>query len=154
MNMPIPFGGSSNHFPVEILRKMLFWDAYNITEDADLGLRLSQMGYKTRITDSETLEESPTTVFLPWIKQRARWIKGYMQTYVVCLRNIRSLYRHNGLKGILLLNLSIGSVTFIFFTTPFLLLSLMLTQVLNELFLCYFVVVYVTNLILLVIVVK
>ncbi|WP_255586067.1 glycosyltransferase family 2 protein [Wolbachia endosymbiont of Mansonella perstans] len=65
MNMSIPFGGSSNHFSVEILRKVLFWDAYNVTKDADLGLRLSQMGYKTRITYSETLEESPTTVFLP-----------------------------------------------------------------------------------------
>ncbi|MDR1139757.1 MAG: glycosyltransferase [Rickettsiales bacterium] len=153
MNMPIPLGGSSNHFSVEILRKVLFWDAYNVTEDADLGLRLSQMGYKTRIIDSETLEESPTTVFA-WIKQRARWIKGYMQTYVVHLRNIRSLYRHNGLKGILLLNLFVGSAAFIFFTTPFLLFSLMLTQVLNELFLCYFVVIYVTNLILLAIAIK
>ena len=51
---------SCNHFSVEILKKLLFWDAYNVTEDADLGLRLAQMGYKTRIIDSETLEESPT----------------------------------------------------------------------------------------------
>ncbi|MDM8335189.1 glycosyltransferase family 2 protein [Wolbachia pipientis] len=81
MNIPIPLGGSSNHFSVEIMRKALFGDAYNVTEDADLGLRLTQMGYKIRIIDSETLEESPTTVFA-WIKQRIRWIKGYMQTYL------------------------------------------------------------------------
>ncbi|MFP3015628.1 MAG: glycosyltransferase family 2 protein [Wolbachia sp.] len=153
MNIPIPLGGSSNHFSVEILKKVLLWDAYNVTEDADLGLRLAQMGYKTKIIDSETLEESPTTVFA-WIKQRARWIKGYMQTYIVHLKNIKLLFKHTGLKGILLLNLFVGSAAFIFFTTPFLLLSLILTKVLNELFLYYFVVVYVTNLILLVIAVK
>ncbi|WP_168456255.1 glycosyltransferase family 2 protein [Wolbachia endosymbiont of Ctenocephalides felis wCfeJ] len=146
MNMPIPLGGSSNHFSVEILRKVLFWDAYNVTEDADLGLRLAQMGYRTRIIDSETLEESPTNVFA-WIKQRARWIKGYMQTYIVHLKNIKSLYKHTGLKGVLLLNLFVGSAAFMFFTTPFLLLSLVLTKVLNELFLCYFIVVYIVNLI-------
>ncbi len=153
MNMPMPLGGSSNHFSVKILKKLFFWDAYNVTEDADLGLRLAQMGYKTRMIDSETLEESPITVFA-WIKQRVRWIKGYMQTYIVHLKNIKSLYKHTGFKGILLLNLFVGSAAFIFFTTPFLLLSLILTKVLNELFLYYFVVVYVTNLILLVIAVK
>ncbi|QOD38812.1 glycosyltransferase [Candidatus Wolbachia massiliensis] len=153
MNMPIPLGGSSNHFSVEILRKVFFWDAYNVTEDADLGLRLAQMGYKTRIIDSETLEESPITVFA-WIRQRARWIKGYMQTYIVHLRNIKSLYKCAGLEGILLLNLFVGSTAFIFFTTPFLLLSLVLTKVLNGLFLYYFMVVYVINLTFLIVAVK
>ncbi|XMA30461.1 glycosyltransferase [Wolbachia endosymbiont of Tetranychus urticae] len=153
MNMPIPLGGSSNHFSVEILKKVLFWDAYNVTEDADLGLRLAQMGYKTRIIDSETLEESPTTVFA-WIKQRARWIKGYMQTYIVHLKNIKLLFKHTGLKGVLLLNLFVGSSAFIFFTTPFLLLSLVLTQILNELFLYYFIIVYGINLIFLIIAIR
>lgn len=153
MNIPIPLGGSSNHFSVKILKEVFFWDAYSVTEDAELGLRLAQIGYKTRMIDSETLEESPIAVFA-WIKQRARWIKGYMQTYIVHLKNIKSLYKHTGFKGILLLNLFVGSAAFIFFTTPFLLLSLILTKVLNELFLYYFVVVYVTNLILLVIAVK
>uniref|UniRef100_A0AAU7YND7 Glycosyltransferase family 2 protein n=1 Tax=Wolbachia endosymbiont of Oeneis ivallda TaxID=3171168 RepID=A0AAU7YND7_9RICK len=153
MNMPIPLGGSSNHFSVEVLKKVLFWDAYNVTEDADLGLRLAQMGYKIKIIDSETLEESPTTVFA-WIKQRARWIKGYMQTYVVHLKNIKLLFKHTGLKGILLLNLFVGSSAFIFFMTPFLLFSLILTQVLSGLFLYYFIVVYVINLIFLIIAIK
>ncbi|QJT94608.1 glycosyltransferase [Wolbachia endosymbiont of Diaphorina citri] len=153
MNMPIPLGGSSNHFSVEILKKVLFWDAYNVTEDADLGLRLAQMGYKTRIIDSETLEESPTTVFA-WIKQRARWIKGYMQTYIVHLKNIKLLFKHTGLKGILLLNLFVGSSALMFFMTPFLLLSLVLTQILNELFLYYFIIVYGINLIFLIIAIR
>jgi cellulose synthase/poly-beta-1,6-N-acetylglucosamine synthase-like glycosyltransferase len=128
MNMPIPLGGSSNHFSVEILKKVFLWDAYNVTEDADLGLRLAQMGYKTKIINSETLEESPITVFT-WIRQRARWIKGYMQTYVVHFKNMKSLYKYTGFKGITLLNLFVGSTAFIFFTTPFLLLSLVLTRV-------------------------
>lgn len=144
MNMPVPLGGSSNHFLVEALKKAFFWDAYNVTEDADLGLRLAQMGYKTKMIDSETLEESPTTIFA-WIKQRARWIKGYMQTYVVCLKNI------TGLRGMLLLNLFVGPTAFIFFTAPFLLLS---SKFLNELFLYYFIVAYITNSILLIIAVK
>ncbi|WP_410541879.1 glycosyltransferase family 2 protein [Wolbachia endosymbiont (group E) of Neria commutata] len=153
MNMPIPLGGSSNHFSVEILKKVFLWDAYNVTEDADLDLRFAQMGYKTRIINSETLEESPITIFA-WIKQRARWIKGYMQTYVVHFKNMKSLYKYTGFKGTLLLNLFVGSTAFIFFTTPFLLLSLILTKVLNELFLYYFIVVYIINLILLMISVK
>ncbi|OCA06944.1 glycosyltransferase family 2 protein [Wolbachia endosymbiont of Trichogramma pretiosum] len=131
---------------MEILKKVLFCDAYNVTEDADLGLRFAQMGHKTRIIDSEILEESPTTVFA-WIKQRASWIKGYMQTYIVHLKNIKLLFKNTGLKGVLLLNLFVGSLAFIFFTTPFLLLSLVLTQIFNELFLYYFIIVYGTNLI-------
>lgn len=62
-------GGSSNHFSVKALKEAFFWDAYNVTEDADFGLRLAQMGYKTKIIDSETFEESPITI-LSWIKQR------------------------------------------------------------------------------------
>lgn len=69
-----------------------------------------------------------------------------MQTYVVHLKNMKSLYKHTGFKGILLLNLFVGSTPFIFFTTPFLLISLVLTKVLNELFLYYFIVVYIINL--------
>ena len=144
MHMPIPLGGSSNHFLVKALKKAFLWDAYNITEDADLGLRLAHMGYKTKVIDSETLEESPTNVFA-WIKQRARWIKGYMQTYVVCSKNM------TGFRQILLLNLFVGSTAFIFFTTPFLLLSL---KFFNELFLYYFIAIYITNTVILMIAVK
>lgn len=138
MNMPIPLGGSSNHFSIKALKKVFFWDSYNVTEDADLGLRLARMGYKTKIIDSETLEESPISVFA-WIKQRARWIKGYMQTYVVCLKHITKF------REFLLLNLFVGSTAFIFFTTPFLLSSLIFTNTLNELFLYYFVVFYIID---------
>ncbi|WP_339045978.1 glycosyltransferase family 2 protein [Candidatus Mesenet endosymbiont of Agriotes lineatus] len=99
INIPIPLGGSSNHFRMEALKKVHSWDAYNVTEDADLGLRLASMGYYTKVIDSETLEESPISIFA-WIKQRARWIKGYIKTYIVHMKNLKQLYQVTGLKGV------------------------------------------------------
>lgn len=153
MNMPIPLGGSSNHFSAKILRKALLWDAYNVTEDADLGLRLAQMGYQVKMLESDTLEESPITIFA-WIKQRVRWIKGYMQTYIVHLKNIKLLYKQTGFKGVLLLNLFVGATTFMFFITPFLLLSFLFIGVMTQLFLFYFITAYTINLIFSMIIIK
>ncbi|MEK7070368.1 MAG: glycosyltransferase family 2 protein, partial [Patescibacteria group bacterium] len=84
---PIPLGGTSNHFRVKDLRNLHAWDAFNVTEDADLGIRLSKKGYRTAILDSITLEEA-NSHFLNWIHQRTRWIKGYLQTYFVHTRNL------------------------------------------------------------------
>ncbi|WP_339048830.1 glycosyltransferase family 2 protein [Candidatus Mesenet endosymbiont of Phosphuga atrata] len=144
INIPIPLGGSSNHFRMEALKKVYLWDAYNVTEDADLGLRLAAMGYYTKVIDSETLEESPINIFA-WIKQRARWIKGYVKTYIVHMKNLKQLYKATGLKGILLLNLFVGSTAFTFFTTPFLFTSLILVQYLNQVFLYYLTFMYIIN---------
>lgn len=144
VDVPIPLGGSSNHFKVEALKKVYLWDAYNVTEDADLGLRLASMGYYTKVIDSETLEESPISIFA-WIKQRARWIKGYIKTYIVHMKNLKRLYKTTGLKGILLLNFFVGSTAFTFFTTPFLFLSLILVQYLSQVFLYYFTFTYIIN---------
>jgi glycosyltransferase XagB len=83
--VPIPLGGTSNHFRTRYLRKLYGWDAFNVTEDCDLGLRLSAKGYKTVIIDSVTLEEA-NSQFFNWINQRTRWLKGYMQTYLVHMR--------------------------------------------------------------------
>lgn len=81
-NLPIPLGGTSNHFKTEALRKVGLWDSYNVTEDADLGIRLYMNGYKVKIVNSLTLEEAP--IYLGnWLKQRSRWIKGFMQTFLV-----------------------------------------------------------------------
>ncbi|WCR54047.1 MAG: hypothetical protein PG981_001069 [Wolbachia endosymbiont of Ctenocephalides orientis wCori] len=77
-----------------------------------------------------------------------------MQTYIVHLKNIKSLYKQTGFKGILLLNLFVGATTFMFFTTPFLLLSLLLIGVLTKLFLFYFIATYFINLIFFTIIVK
>lgn len=82
--MPIPLGGSSNHFKVNVLRKIGGWDAYNVTEDAEIGIRLHLLGYKTKMFDSFTLEEGVSGI-KSWLKQRARWIKGFIKTYIVYL---------------------------------------------------------------------
>ncbi|MDN3030621.1 MAG: glycosyltransferase family 2 protein [Candidatus Tisiphia sp.] len=84
MNLPVTLGGTSNHFKVDALQKIGFWDAYNVTEDADLGIRLYSFGYKVHMIDSYTLEESPIDI-INWINQRSRWIKGFIQTFLVFL---------------------------------------------------------------------
>jgi glycosyltransferase XagB len=100
LKIPIPLGGSSNHFKTHILKLAGGWDPYNVTEDADLGYRLAKHGYKTRILDSITWEEAPIGLTC-WIKQRARWIKGHIQTYVVHLRNVSVFKDSYGIAGVL-----------------------------------------------------
>ncbi len=79
MNLPIPLGGTSNHFRVSALREIGMWDAYNVTEDADIGIRLNLQGYKVDMLESSTIEEPPMSI-KAWLKQRVRWIKGFMMT--------------------------------------------------------------------------
>lgn len=86
---PIPLGGTSNHFRRSILEACLAWDPWNVTEDADLGLRLARLGYETAVIDSTTWEEAPNTL-KAWINQRTRWLKGWMQTAVVLVRPLGS----------------------------------------------------------------
>ena len=88
IHAPIPLGGTSNHFKTNVLRQLGGWDPFNVTEDADLGIRLAKRGLKTAVLDSTTLEEA-NSAFGNWLKQRSRWIKGYMQTYLVHMRNVR-----------------------------------------------------------------
>lgn len=82
---PIPLGGTSNHFKTAILKELGGWDPFNVTEDADLGIRISRRGYLTAVMQSTTYEEANSN-FPNWFKQRSRWIKGYMQTYLVHMR--------------------------------------------------------------------
>ena len=82
---PFPLGGTSNHFRTAILRKVGGWDAYNVTEDADLGFRLARGGYSLGVLDSPTWETAPQTL-IEWLPQRTRWVKGYMQTFGVHTR--------------------------------------------------------------------
>ncbi len=101
---PIPLGGTSNHFRRDILERVGGWDAFNVTEDADLGVRLHRLGYSTRVLDSTTYEEANSD-FVNWIKQRSRWYKGYMQTWLVHMRDPRRLYRALGPRAFLGFNL-------------------------------------------------
>ncbi len=92
LSLPFPLGGSSNHFRTTVLRKAGGWDSYNVTEDADLGIRLYRLGYRAAAIASTTYEEAPAR-FVPWLKQRTRWYKGWMQTWLVHMRRPGRLFR-------------------------------------------------------------
>jgi cellulose synthase/poly-beta-1,6-N-acetylglucosamine synthase-like glycosyltransferase len=100
MGLPFPLGGTSNHFKAEVLKNVGGWDAYNVTEDADLGLRLSQFGYLSRMITAPTYETPPATT-RTWIPQRARWIKGYIQTLMVHSR-LETVFRPRAWLSLLL----------------------------------------------------
>ncbi len=85
MRLPIALGGTSNHFRVDILKSLAGWDAWNVTEDADLGLRLARFGYHIAMINLPTLEEAPESLNI-WLPQRSRWLKGYLQTLSVLWR--------------------------------------------------------------------
>jgi cellulose synthase/poly-beta-1,6-N-acetylglucosamine synthase-like glycosyltransferase len=99
-DLPIPLGGTSNHFRRSALIEAGGWDPYNVTEDADLGIRLARLGYTTQMIASTTFEEAPIR-FRPWIKQRARWFKGWWQTWLVHMRHPLRLTHELGLAGFL-----------------------------------------------------
>ena len=83
--LPLPLGGTSNHFRVDVLRRIGGWDAWNVTEDADLGFRLARFGYRSDVLGLPT-RESPPPNLKAWLPQRTRWLKGFMQTIGVNLR--------------------------------------------------------------------
>jgi glycosyltransferase XagB len=107
MRMPLPLGGSSNHFRTAALREVGGWDAWNVTEDADLGFRLARFGYRSVTFDSTTNEEAPIR-FKAWLGQRSRWMKGWMQTWSVHMRQPRRLWREAGPRGFFALNIIVG----------------------------------------------
>ena len=100
LKVPIPLGGTSNHFRMDVLRELRAWDPFNVTEDADLGIRLTQKGYEVRLVASTTFEEANVSQS-NWIRQRSRWIKGYMQTMLVHTRRPIHLVRSIGVLGLL-----------------------------------------------------
>lgn len=100
MGVPIPLGGTSNHFRTSVLRELIAWDPFNVTEDADLGIRMTQKGYATRLVESTTFEEANVSAS-NWIRQRSRWIKGYMQTLLVHMRRPVAFTRQVGPMGVL-----------------------------------------------------
>ncbi|MCK0439353.1 glycosyltransferase [Gordonia alkaliphila] len=92
---PIPLGGTSNHFRRTLLDEIGAWDPHNVTEDADLGIRIAARGYRTEVIDSVTIEEANVDG-INWIRQRSRWYKGYMQTWLVHMRHPLQLWRTLG----------------------------------------------------------
>ena len=107
MGLPIPLGGSSNHLPSDIVREIGAWDPSNVTEDADLGMRLLRRGYRTVVLDSTTMEEANSD-FVNWVRQRSRWGKGYAVSWLVQMRHPVQLVRDVGLGGFLAIQLTLG----------------------------------------------
>lgn len=105
--LPLPLGGSSNHFRIDVLREVGAWDPHNVTEDADLGVRLARFGYRCATFASTTFEEAPIT-FGAWRRQRSRWMKGWMQTWCVHMRDPQRFWRDAGWRGVVTLNLVVG----------------------------------------------
>jgi cellulose synthase/poly-beta-1,6-N-acetylglucosamine synthase-like glycosyltransferase len=107
IDAPIPLGGTSNHFKTKRLRRLGSWDPYNVTEDADLGIRIYRSGLKTGMLNSYTYEEANNNVW-NWIRQRSRWCKGHMQTFLVQMRHPRKMIRDMGWKKFVLFQLTFG----------------------------------------------
>ena len=95
IGLVVPLGGTTLFFRREALEKLGGWDAHNVTEDADLGVRLCRAGYRTEMLDTVTFEEANCRAW-PWIRQRSRWLKGFMVTYLVHMRSPRRLWRDLG----------------------------------------------------------
>src|SRR6185437_2195591 len=107
LGLPLPLGGSSNHFRTDVLREVGGWDSHNVTEDADLGFRLARFGYRSVTFSSTTFEEAPIA-FGAWLRQRTRWMKGWVQTWLVHMRRPWRLWREAGPSAFFTLNLIVG----------------------------------------------
>lgn len=109
---PIPLGGTSNHLKRSVLDQIGSWDPHNVTEDADLGLRIAASGFHTAVLDSQTLEEANSDP-INWIRQRSRWYKGYLQTWLVHIRRPVNLLRTIGFRSFLRFNLVLAGTPII-----------------------------------------
>jgi glycosyltransferase XagB len=126
--MPMPLGGTSNHFRTDVLRQVGGWDPHNVTEDADLGMRLYRAGYHCGMISLPTLEDAPTRIS-DWVGQRTRWFKGWMQTIVVHCRHPRRLARDMGWSATVLFLLLMVGIVVSALAHPLLLVFLVQTAV-------------------------
>ncbi|MFD1328315.1 glycosyltransferase family 2 protein [Mycoplana ramosa] len=117
--LPMPLGGTSNHFRTAVLRRCGGWDPHNVTEDADLGLRLYRMGYTSGTLDLPTLEDAPENV-RTWLGQRTRWFKGWLQTWLVLMRQPVRLIREIGVVPFAVFQVLIGGLLLSSLTHPLL----------------------------------
>jgi len=113
----IPLGGTSNHFRTTDLKLMRGWDAFNVTEDCDLGIRMVKRGYRTALLDSTTLEEANSD-YVNWLWQRSRWIKGYIVSYFVHMRSPMSFIRSGQGRHLVALQLVVGGKVLSLFINP------------------------------------
>jgi cellulose synthase/poly-beta-1,6-N-acetylglucosamine synthase-like glycosyltransferase len=113
----VPLGGTSNHFRVGTLRRLGGWDPFNVTEDCDLGVRLGRAGWRVAMIDSVTWEEAVRDV-RPWVAQRSRWVKGYIQTYLVHMRHPWRLWRELGGRGFADFQMLVGASALLLLLNP------------------------------------
>lgn len=115
--LPLPLGGTSNHFKTKILKEVGGWDPYNVTEDADIGMRLYRLGYRLGVLRRQTLEDAPTTLPV-WLAQRSRWYKGWLQTWLVMMRSPMVTAKEMGWKAYAVFHLMIGGMLVSSLTHP------------------------------------
>ncbi|WP_428427376.1 glycosyltransferase [Pararhizobium sp.] len=116
--LPLPLGGTSNHFRTMELRRIGGWDPYNMTEDADLGLRLYRLGYGSRVIFKPTLEEAPISRSV-WLGQRTRWFKGWLQTWLVLMRKPAQLKGEMGWSAFIVFQILIAGLLLSALSHPF-----------------------------------
>lgn len=116
-DLPIPLGGTSNHFRKNALLAVGGWDPCNVTEDADLGIRLYSSGYHTGVLKRPTLETAPADLSI-WLKQRTRWLKGWMQTWLVLMRHPLQLLATRGILGFVITQVMITGLLIAALTHP------------------------------------
>jgi glycosyltransferase XagB len=115
--LPVPLGGTSNHFRSAALRDLGGWDSFNVTEDLDLGMCIARHGWRVEILDSVTWEEANSRLG-NWIRQRSRWLKGYMQTYLVHMRSPLRTWRELGTANFLAFQLLVGGTPLMTLLNP------------------------------------
>ncbi|MFN3312750.1 MAG: glycosyltransferase family 2 protein [Hyphomonas sp.] len=108
LGLPIALGGTSNHFRRSWLETAGAWDPWNVTEDADLGLRLARLGLKVGMIHPPTLEAPPEKSGV-WMAQRSRWLKGYLQTWLVIMRRPQAAIGELGFGGFVSIQLTLAS---------------------------------------------
>lgn len=111
LKLPILVGGTSNHFRLDVLKASGGWDAWNVTEDADLGMRLARFGYHVGLIRAGTLEDAPTCIRI-WHAQRSRWIKGFIKTWLVLMRSPRRVRREMGTRNFIAAQFMLGGAIF------------------------------------------
>ncbi|OAN73042.1 hypothetical protein A8B78_19250 [Jannaschia sp. EhC01] len=119
MGLVLPLGGTTVFLRRSVLEAVGAWDAHNVTEDAELGLRLARAGYQTEIVETTTFEEANAAT-LPWIKQRSRWLKGYLMTYGAAMRRPGVLLNELGAWRFFWLQIQFGGAVLGFLTAPLL----------------------------------
>ena len=126
LGFAIPLGGTTFFIRRKALEALGRWDAHNVTEDADLGIRLARRGWRTEIVDTTTYEEANCRP-MAWVRQRTRWLKGYALTWAVHMRRPGRLWRELGPKKFFGFQVMFAGTLLLFLLAPVFWLSWLFT---------------------------